>query len=302
VTEDESVPPAAAPDLVLGFPDYREQGQALARALGVVYQEVEIHRFPDGESRVRLPAELPERVVLCRSLDRPNDKLVELLLASRTARQLGAQDLALVAPYLCYMRQDTAFRPGEAVSQEIVGRLLAESFDALITVEPHLHRVSDLRQVIPLPRARALGAAPLMAQFLVGHLPDPVLVGPDVESTQWVEAIARLGGLTWRAGRKVRRGDRAVGVTLAPGPYANRHLVVVDDVASTGRTLEAVIEGLQPLGPASLSVLVCHALFVGDAVARLQAMGVANIWSSDSLTHPSNRIPLATLLARALVA
>ncbi len=86
MTEDESVPPAAAPDLVLGFPDYREQGQALARALGVAYQEVEIHRFPDGESRVRLPAELPERLVLCRSLDRPNDKLVELLLASRTAR------------------------------------------------------------------------------------------------------------------------------------------------------------------------------------------------------------------------
>jgi len=127
--------------MLLGFADYRPQAESLANALGLPYREVEVHRFPDTECKLRLPSGLPERVVICRSLDRPDTKLVELLLTSATARELGARELTLVAPYLCYMRQDTAFQPGEAISQRIIGRFLAELFDSLITVDPHLHRV-----------------------------------------------------------------------------------------------------------------------------------------------------------------
>ena len=127
--------------LVLGFPDYDRQASALAKALNAPYRLIELHRFPDGESQLRLPPALPGQVVLCRSLDRPNGKLVELLLAAGCARQLGASQLILVAPYLCYMRQDKAFRTGEAISQQIVGNFLAGLFDTLVTVDPHLHRV-----------------------------------------------------------------------------------------------------------------------------------------------------------------
>ena len=126
--------------LLLGFEDYREPGRRLADELGADYREVEVHRFPDGEHRITLPiglpASLPEHVVVCRSLFEPNAKLIDLFLLSATARELGAGRLTLVAPYLCYMRQDKAFHPGEAVSQRIIGRLLAEHFDALITVSP----------------------------------------------------------------------------------------------------------------------------------------------------------------------
>ena len=41
------------------------------------------------------------------------------------ARELGATQLALVSPYLAYMRQDMAFTPGEAVSQRHIAALLA---------------------------------------------------------------------------------------------------------------------------------------------------------------------------------
>ncbi len=82
---------AARSLLVLGFPDYAVQARALAAAADFDYAEVELHRFPDGETLVRLPAELPSRVVFCRSLDRPNEKLVELCLAARTARSLGVE-------------------------------------------------------------------------------------------------------------------------------------------------------------------------------------------------------------------
>ena len=288
------------PGPVLGFPEYRDQGQGLARALGVPYRDVEIHHFPDGESRVRLPSDLPERVLFCRSLDRPNGKLVELAFASHGARALGVRALTLVAPYLCYMRQDTAFHPGEAVSQRIIGALLAGWFDGLVTVDPHLHRVRELSEAVPARWSLSLQAAPLIARFLGERLPDSLLVGPDGESIRWVEAMGRAAGLQWRVGQKMRRGDRVVEVAVPPGPYSGRHLVLVDDVASTGRTLEAAAKVLGRQDPASISVLVTHALFVGDAVERLRDLGVGHIWSTDSITHPSNAIALAPLLADAL--
>ena len=123
-----------------------ERDELAARAVAgharLEARTVERHRFPDGESRIRLPERLAGRVVVFARLDAPNDKLVELMLLARTARELGATELSLVAPYLCYMRQDVAFVPGEAVSQRIVGRFLAGLFDEVITVDPHLHRVA----------------------------------------------------------------------------------------------------------------------------------------------------------------
>ena len=87
--------------LVLGFPEYLPQAQRLAVALNVQLQEVYLHQFPDGESLLRLPVDLPEHIVICRSLNQPNDKLIELLLCAKTARQQGVKRITLVAPYLC---------------------------------------------------------------------------------------------------------------------------------------------------------------------------------------------------------
>ena len=115
--------------MLLHFEDEQDYAARLATAAGLVPSRIERHRFPDGELKLRLPTPLPSRVALLRSLHDPNEKLVELLLAARTARELGATELTLVAPYLAYMRQDAAFAPGEAVSQRIIGGWLAQLFD-----------------------------------------------------------------------------------------------------------------------------------------------------------------------------
>jgi len=286
--------------MVLGFPEYRDAARRLAEQAGLPYADVDIHHFPDGESKVRLPLPLAGEVIFCRSLDHPNDKLVELDLAAATARELGARRLTLVAPYLAYMRQDTAFNPGEAVSQRIIGELLARRFDTLITVDPHLHRVHRLEEAVPVKQAVSLSATAPMADYLAGHGDNPFLIGPDEESEQWVAAIAGHRQLDFAVARKERLGDRDVHVILPEGDYANRHLVLVDDVASTGCTLEEAARQLSRYRPASISVLVTHALFVGDAEQRLRAAGITRICSTDSIPHHSNRLLLAPLLASAL--
>lgn len=286
------------PTTLLGFPDYAPQARALAGALGVAYAEIELHRFPDGESRLRLPPQLPARVILCRSLNDPNAKLVELLLAAETARELGAREVILVAPYLCYMRQDMAFQPGEAVSQRSIGRWLGAHFDAVVTVDPHLHRVHALTEVIPATRAVSLSAAPLLGDYAARHFDRPLLLGPDEESAQWVSAAAHASGLQGAVAHKQRRDDHSVSVTLPAIDVRGRTVVLIDDIASTGRTLARATDALYTAGAAEVHALVTHALFVGDAEAHMRAAGVRSLHSSDSIAHPSNAIALAELLAQ----
>jgi len=285
--------------MILGFEEYSKQARALAAEAGQAYADIQVHHFPDGESMVRLPARLPRRVVICRSLDHPNAKLIELILAAAEARALGVQHLTLVAPYLCYMRQDRSFHPGEAVSQRIVGQLLAAHFDALLSVDPHLHRVHILEEAVPTGDSVALFATDPVADFIAQRLPGALLIGPDSESEQWVSAAAARAHTDYLVGHKTRRGDREVEIDLV-GAFEGRDVVLLDDVASTGRTLEVAAQIIQAQGAASISVVVTHALFAGDAEQRLRAAGVGRIWSTDSIPHPSNAIALAPLLAAAL--
>jgi len=288
--------------LLLGFPEYAAQARALARAAGLAYGEIDIHRFPDGESRVRLPGGLPPQVALVRSLNAPNGKLVELLLAAATARELGARHLTLVAPYLCYMRQDTAFHPGEAVSQRIVGRWLAQHFDRLVTVDPHLHRTPELGAAVPVTEPVRLSAAALICRAAAKTYTEPVLLGPDAESAQWVSEAAAAAGSEWGVATKARHGDREVEIRLPERPWQGRTVVLVDDVAASGMTLARTAEALHAEGAAQVHAMVTHALFDAATERLLHEAGIEDIASTDSVPHPSNRLSLALLLAPALTA
>ena len=288
------------PGVLLYFEDEAPAALRLAEAVGLEPQQVHRHRFPDGEIQLTLPARLPPRVVLLRSLHQPGDKLTELLLAAPTARQLGAQHLSLVAPYLAYMRQDKAFAPGQAVSQRIVGAWLATLFDAIITVDPHLHRVATLSEALPARQAIALSAGPLLGEWIAGRRPDAFLLGPDSESAQWVTQAAAAHGLPHAVCNKVRHGDRAVRITLPACDLRGQAVVLLDDVASSGHTLATAAALALAAGATSVDVAVTHALLAGDALQRIHQAGVGEFGSTDSVGHPSKVVALASLRAQAL--
>lgn len=293
-----------APGCVLAFDDERGFAAALAGALQVPLALIERHRFPDGELRLRLPATLPRSVVLLRSLHQPNEKLVELLIAAPAARELGAQRLVLVCPYLAYMRQDIAFSPGEAVSQRHVAGLLARHFDAVLTVDPHLHRIAALQDVMPGCRAVSMSAAALVGAWVAQRVKRPLLLGPDEESAQWVREAARacspVPDHAWCV--KQRHGDHDVQVTLPPGLRCEgRAVVLIDDMTSTGRTLMAAARLALAAGAATVDAAVTHALFTGDAMEALKATGVGQVWSTNCVPHASNSISVVPLLADAVL-
>jgi ribose-phosphate pyrophosphokinase len=288
------------PTILLHFEDELASAQRIAEAASIACIQIERHRFPDGELKLRLPATLPARMVLLRTLANPNEKLVELLLVARTARALGAQHVTLVAPYLAYMRQDIAFRPGEVVSQKVVGQFLAELFDAVVTVDPHLHRIATLNEAIPIPDAVVLSGAPLLADLIASHRPGALLMGPDEESAQWLAQAAARHGFDYGVCHKVRRGDRDVTIALPDVPVAGRNVVLLDDVASSGHTLAGAARLLLAAGASSVDVAVTHALFAGDALDVIRASGVQEVWSTDCIPHASNAISMAIPIAHAL--
>jgi ribose-phosphate pyrophosphokinase len=274
----------------------------LASHLGVPLHAIEVHRFPDGELRVTIGA-ATETAIVYAPLDQPNDKLLALLFAAEAFRREGAARLLLVAPYLCYMRQDTAFREGEAISQKVVGALLANSFDRVITVDAHLHRTKNIEDVFPGIEAQDLSAMAAIADALrvEGVNGDTVIVGPDEESRPWISDLAGRLGLMHAVARKCRRGDRSVGIVFPePGLLAGRPALIVDDIVSSGGTLIACAKALLSAGANTVDAVIIHALFPPEMMQSFTDAGIRSVRSTTSVPHPSNSFRLDSVLADAL--
>lgn len=286
---------------IQSFEHGASEAEAIARRLGISYDSIRVHRFPDGESLVTVAPPAPVTILYC-SLDWPNARLVELMLAVEALRRNGARRLVLVAPYLCYMRQDKAFHPGEAISQHAMGRWLGGMFDRIVTVDAHLHRVSDLSAVFPGIEAENLSAAESIAAFVKEkNLPPSTLVaGPDSESGQWVSMIARTLGCEAVTGRKRRLGDRKVEIEFPGGPLDGRTVLFADDIVSSGGTMTAAIRALKQAGAGDIYVAITHALFDNEAEVAMHAAGARAIWSTTSVPHPTSAITLDALFAGAL--
>jgi ribose-phosphate pyrophosphokinase len=169
-------------------------------------------------------------VIVYASLHRPNDKLIALLFAAESLRRQGAKRLVLLAPYFCYMRQDSAFHAGEAISQRAIGKLIVNTVDRVITVDAHLHRTSDIRAAFPGIEADNLSAIPAIMSALRSENIDPatvVVIGPDSEARQWVSHLAEGLGLTYTVAQKVRYSDQSVELRFAnPSLFAGRPALI----------------------------------------------------------------------------
>jgi ribose-phosphate pyrophosphokinase len=274
----------------------------LAARLGAALGELEMRRFPDGEHYLRVRSACAGvHALIVADLADPDRRLTQTLLLAATLRDLGAARLTLVAPYLPYMRQDARFQPGEGVTSRYFARWIDAHFDALLTIEPHLHRYATLAELYARP-AVSLSAAPLLAAWIAAHVADGFLIGPDAESRRWTEAVAERAQLPCAVLEKVRRGDRAVEVGVPPLPgLAGRTPVLVDDMISTGHTLADAARKLVAQGHRPPVVVATHGLFAEGAEALLAAAGVARVVTCDTVPHPSNGCPVDRLIADGLV-
>lgn len=273
-------------------------GSRLRTALDATPGELEQRHFPDGESYLRVHSDPAQRdcLILC-NLYRPDNLTLRLLFLADTLRELGANRVGLITPYLPYMRQDKRFHAGECVSSRPFARLLSSSLDLLVTVDPHLHRYDSLDEIYTL-KSSVVHAAPMIAEWISQQVESPLLIGPDGESEQWVSEVARLAGAPFQVLTKERRGDYDVSVSLPEvDKWRNHTPVLVDDIISSGRTMLEALKHLQAADLPRAQVIAVHGLFAADAWQQLEAL--ADVVTCESVPHPSNGISLAKALADA---
>jgi len=280
------------------LPGAEDLAEKLGRQLGIATQSLEYRRFPDGESYLRLPAaRVAGDAALVARLDQPDAKIPALLFAAALARDLGAARVGLVAPYLPYMRQDIRFKPGEALTSVTFARWISNHFDWLVTVDPHLHRYDSLDEIYSIA-SEVVPAAPALAQWIAGNVERAVVIGPDAESIQWVEAVAAQRDLPWRVMTKTRFGDRDVRIEAPDLSGLDGHTpVLVDDIASSGATLADAARALRQAGMPAPVCAIVHGLFDEKCRRTLANAGIERIVCSDSTSVAEAEIELAPLLA-----
>jgi ribose-phosphate pyrophosphokinase len=287
--------------IVFALPGNDYLADRIGASLSIDVGALSVHRFPDGEVRIRLHESVAGRsVILTAGLERADDKILALLFTAATARDLGATSVGLVAPYLAYMRQDRGFEPGEGVSARHFAQLLTSTFDWLLTVDPHLHRTARLEDLYTIP-ARAAATAPLVGDWIASHVERPVIIGPDAESAQWVQSVATHIGAPQVLLSKRRAGDASVTIQQPDlSACVGHNPVLVDDIIASGATMIAATRLLLAAGwPAPVCVGV-HAVFAGDSYALLQRAGAARVVTCNTIAHPSNEIEISGVVTAEL--
>ncbi|MDF1683968.1 MAG: ribose-phosphate pyrophosphokinase [Legionellaceae bacterium] len=274
---------------------------AIAKQQGYEVGHVLLHDFPDGESYIKFQQDVLGRdLIVFMSLDRPNTKILPLILVAETARALGARRVGLCAPYLAYMRQDKQFKPGEGITSVYFAKLLTQYVDWLVTVDPHLHRYHHLDEIYAIPNI-ALHATRNIAQWIEQNITKPLLIGPDSESEQWVAEIAHMAHAPYIILDKNRYGDYEVDIsTPILGPYDDHTPVLVDDIISTAQTMIVVVQHLQKSGMKKPVCVGIHAVFSGDAYKNLLKAKVSNIVTCNTIQHKSNGIDVSLLLSEGI--
>jgi ribose-phosphate pyrophosphokinase len=288
--------------LLFALPGNEVFADRLAAAVGAECGLLSLRDFPDGESYVRVDSDPAGRdVMLVATLRHPNDETLPLIFLADAVRELGAKRLGLIAPYLAYMRQDTRFRDGEAVTSRSFARLISRAVDSLLTVDPHLHRVTRLRDLYSIP-ATAIHVATELGHWIAANVTSPLIIGPDQESRQWVQGIASAACAPSIVLTKTRRGDADVlESTLGAAEHRSCTPVLVDDIIATGQTMVTAIQHLREQGRAAPECVGVHAVFADGAYAALKAAGAARVVTTNTISHPSNCIDVTPAVALELL-
>lgn len=285
--------------LIVSCSHGKHLGYLIARKLKRVHSNLIVGKFPDDELYIRFALSIKSKVVvLVQSFYRNiSDCIIEVVLAAKTAEELGAAKVVLVAPYFPYLRQDKRFHSGEAISQKIMAGLIDKYFDAVYMIDPHLHRKNKLQDLFKA-KATKLTANPLIADYIKNHIKNPVIIGPDEESYKWARAVADMLGVEFRILKKKRYSSYHVEVRLNKKiDLKGKNVVIVDDIISTGHTILETAKILRKLGARKIYCICVHGIFANDALEKLKKAGI-KVVSTNTIPNKVAKIDVSGIITK----
>jgi ribose-phosphate pyrophosphokinase len=265
--------------------------ERVAQKLSRPLASLVIERFPDREMHVELlESPLGRDVFLLQPTSPPPDEhLFELLALADACRRAGAERITAVIPYFGYARQDRRASGLEAVAARLVADLMvAAGVQRVITLDLHTDAVEGFFTV-PVHR---LSAVSLLADAIGKVRPDNgVVVSPDLGAAKLAERYAELLNLPVAIVHKTRTGPEAVTASRVTGDVRGRTPIIIDDMISTGGTIEAAVMAVTAAGAEREGIIVAatHGLFVGSCVNRLRGLEIKRLLTTDSV--PSGAVP-----------
>ena len=260
---------------------------SISTALGVKPRERIMQRFADGELHVDIEESVRGHdVYVVQPTSLPGDEhLMELLFLADACRRAGAARLTAVVPYFGYARQDRRASGREAVGARVVAGLIeAAGFARVVAIDLHAPEIEGFFH-IPLEH---LSAAKQLAEA-VRTTSDMVIVAPDLGAVKLAERYQAVLHLPVVVLHKTRVSGSEVSLRSIIGEVKDRAPLIVDDMITTGATIEAAVKGLLEAGcKPEVSVMATHALFVGPAVARLRALPIRQLIGTNSVERSAD--------------
>jgi ribose-phosphate pyrophosphokinase len=273
-------------------------GQKIADALGEPLASHEEREFEDGEHKARpLDNVRGTDVYVVQSLhggplESANDKLCRLLFFIGALKDTGARRVTALVPYLCYARKDRRTRPGDPVTTRYIASLFeAVGTDAVVTLE--VHNSAAFENAFRCPTV-ALTSAPLFVDYWqtpgrqASGDDDICVVSPDPGGVKRAELFREA--LQAATGRPVakgladkHRGSGGVSGDFFAGDVAGRTALIVDDLLSTGATLQHAARWARQAGARRVVALVTHGLFTAGAPAAIADPAIDRLAVTDTV-------------------
>lgn len=283
--------------IIISLQDDHTLALHLANTLQIEMGKIEIDHFPDSEIYVRILSDVKHKnVILIDCLAHPNHKLLTLIFAAKTLKELGANKICLITSYLPYMRQDKHFKAGDANTSVLFANLISECVDQLITIDPHLHRIKNLSEIYKLESTAVIHSTKKIAEWINNNVHSPLIIGPDEESQQWVEEIAAYTQADYIICKKTRYGHKDVEVSVPKIKYTDRTPIIVDDIISSGASVLAILRQISAQGFKNAICIGIHALFSHETYQTLLHHGASEIVTCNTIKHPTNRIDINDLI------
>jgi ribose-phosphate pyrophosphokinase len=266
----------------------------------------ECRRFPDGEILIDVQESVRGRdVFLIQATSPPvEEHLMELLLLADACRRAGAGRLTAVVPYFGYARQDRRSGRRPLGARVAASALSTGGFDRIMLIDAHTPAIEGFFE-IPIDH---LTAVPLLARATAPAIREKsVVVAPDLGAVKLAREYARILRTPMAFVHKSRLDGEEVEAHGVIGDVHGRHPIVVDDMLSTGGTIEAAVGALREAGALEpTTVTVTHALVVGRAREILERLPLARLIATNTVSRTTRPVPhleitsVASLLATAI--
>jgi len=284
--------------LIIGGSASQKLAAKIAKELNTTLIPIETRKFPDGERYIRIKGELKDEAIVVQSTGYPQDEnLIELFLILKNLKSMGIGKIRVVIPYFGYGRQEKRFKTGEAVSAIIIAELLQFSgADEIFCINLHEDNITEFFSI----PAYDLSAMPPIADYIKEKLQNPVIIAPDKGALGFAKEIAEILNCEYDYLEKTRISPEEVKTKTKNINVKGKEAVIIDDIISTGSTIVNAAEILKELGASKVIVSCVHPVLVEDALLKIFAAGVDDVFATDTLHSEVSVVSVASMVADAL--